>query len=1527
VPKYNSQPSFPGSPSSFQFPPNNALRGFGTDITPDGPVQPNAAANIQTAQPQTATPQGIMANMQQKRGTFQIPPAPNPVMPPKKGLSASLGILVGGTEPEIHEEPEEQKQARLRFFKRAVAPPDPNLASMPLPPGGGATPMGAPPMPQPQTQGPPPGAPPAPPASPGMPPGAPPGPPMPPQDPLMGPTPGGVIPQPPLPANPRVNPPRPMDSQDAFREGNMLQLFEQRNAAKNQDPVGNMNSSLMGMGGKTASFHKDTFVAKQAATSMHRGLSDQEKEDVSADSGRWLGDFVTGAGTPLPRTLSSPGKGAVLHGAGGALLGGAAGAGLAALLGGGSQEAMIGAGAGAGLGGSLGAQHGYLSRRRWNEDATDLMRRLPKGATLRDYLSDSGQGYNDDRLANLRAMRYIVKDLSRDPFTTKESSEKTALLGFNVGNALRNVTGQMAKGAWKPSAVAVRKGLTDPATRLSSFGARANQWLGVGRSNVPRPNFNGMPRTTAPQRALRTYQNAAAQGPQMPEGWFKSSLHNAQPFNPAEATPETGSMLGAAFGLKNPVRMSAAPGMRSTASAGSVTTAPAVSTALHETGHIKDFANRGNASTFAPSARDQYAKELMANRNAGKAIPAVNQYAGQSLISPRTFHGTQQAAAETYRLDALQQALGQNLRGEAPGGIGAVRGPWPRQLDFKNPYLKSGSVESNIGGRFLAPLVLGGGETLADSAAQAINNPDHPKRSAARALIAGLGTTAGMLGGAYLGGKVSPNQYAPLAGTALGGIGGGVLGAGLARHLVPAEEKEASHEGENCPSCGTPMERDPYSGKCNHCGADWPIEKQGEGFSGGLFDDPRNFRPPTKPYNPATDSPMKDPRMMLGMAPPIGAGMAAPGATVGALGQAAGRFAAGVGRSAGSAFWKAAPGIMAAGAKATDLGSELAHAYRTGAFDSVGNTISNMLPAPKPNAGKPMTMGAKRPSPMRMPQSSASPAKASGLKPLMKMSQHKTAAQDSSQPPTSATGESKGLTYRHKPDHYMQGQDAWASVGQYFKHGDKHTPNPFEGKHAADLTPFAEGFFGKCAVLELDSDQVHSAIEKIAAEVGEDAADELRAGLEKMAIGPKINWGEIATKGVGLAKNMWANPGTKAQLLRSGGGALAGGFAGAQANTPTTVRDPWVGLGFDPASAAAGAVAFHPGVKRWAGRGYGQVPINMVRQGIGGTWAGAGVDAAAKNMFGVEGTNFAAMGGVAGGLHGAGGGIANVAARRNGPANMRNAQYLADTALPTSKVHGFAQKARGYFGQARHSLEPFGIGAMEGEFAPMTSLARRSWNYLSGNKPVRWLGQVSNAWAGAPAKTTAQRAGRYLGTAGAIAGGVGGGLAFAGNRLANYADNYMVDRYEKMQPLVQQGLTNAYENMRPRMQQDMADTADQYMQSRGLMNPQGQFDPVHAMTQSLGQSAGSLAQGIGDKIHGFFNPAQQPGQQPGMMQQFRENMGTLAAGRPSSNWGMWGNMPSQQQAAEPQLGQAPTNYPVRPNELEIQRALQGQQHG
>jgi hypothetical protein len=113
---------------------------------------------------------------------------------------------------------------------------------------------------------------------------------------------------------------------------------------------------------------------------VHRSLSPEERAEVEAAEGRMIPSLFQGYGTPLPEMMSSPGW----SGAGGAALGGLVGGGLGLGLGGGPVGAGLGGLAGAGLGGLL----GYQGRQASNAGVVDLMRRLPPGATRRDYLAD-----------------------------------------------------------------------------------------------------------------------------------------------------------------------------------------------------------------------------------------------------------------------------------------------------------------------------------------------------------------------------------------------------------------------------------------------------------------------------------------------------------------------------------------------------------------------------------------------------------------------------------------------------------------------------------------------------------------------------------------------------------------------------------------------------------------------------------------------------------------------------------------------------------------------------------------------------------------------------------------------------------------------------------------------------------------------------------------------------------------------------------------------------------------------------------
>lgn len=129
-------------------------------------------------------------------------------------------------------------------------------------------------------------------------------------------------------------------------------------------------------------------VAMQHHLPIHakrKDLTEKELARIAEAEDKWFPRMFESYGTPAHELMSSPGKGALLHGIG---LGG-----LGALMGGkmfGGTGALVGGGAGA----LLGAASGYSSREAKNEGIKDMMARLGPDSTKRDLLSDPV--YNQD---------------------------------------------------------------------------------------------------------------------------------------------------------------------------------------------------------------------------------------------------------------------------------------------------------------------------------------------------------------------------------------------------------------------------------------------------------------------------------------------------------------------------------------------------------------------------------------------------------------------------------------------------------------------------------------------------------------------------------------------------------------------------------------------------------------------------------------------------------------------------------------------------------------------------------------------------------------------------------------------------------------------------------------------------------------------------------------------------------------------------------------------------------------------------
>jgi hypothetical protein len=278
-----------------------------------------------------------------------------------------------------------------------------------MPPQGAAVqaqPPGPPGMPQGPGAAPPPGAPPPagagamPPPVPGQPQGgggAPQG--RPPQ-PVPPPTaPMTDMPPTPLPANPRPMPPQPKTSDNAMQQAVMLRLMEDKQHADRsalpQQANDDMQSQLFASDVKMAEFYLKKLGAhathgRDDDYSMHRKWEwDALNQAVARGHHNWLPRVFTSKKTPITDTLSSPGKGALLGGLLGAGLGGLAG-GVGGHVGG--MNPWVTGAAGALGGGALGGIHTYAKRQRDDDEIMDSLRKLPPGSTLGDLKTLDKEG-------------------------------------------------------------------------------------------------------------------------------------------------------------------------------------------------------------------------------------------------------------------------------------------------------------------------------------------------------------------------------------------------------------------------------------------------------------------------------------------------------------------------------------------------------------------------------------------------------------------------------------------------------------------------------------------------------------------------------------------------------------------------------------------------------------------------------------------------------------------------------------------------------------------------------------------------------------------------------------------------------------------------------------------------------------------------------------------------------------------------------------------------------------------------------
>jgi hypothetical protein len=387
-------------------------------------------------------------------------------------------------------------------------------------------------------------------------------------------------------------------------------------------------------------------------------------------------------------------------------------------------------------------------------------------------------------------------------------------------------------------------------------------------------------------------------------------------------------------------------------------------------------------------------------------------------------------------------------------------------------------------------------------------------------------------------------------------------------------------------------------------------------------------------------------------------------------------------------------------------------------------------------------------------------------------------------PARSATGESKGLSYAHKPDHYMQGQDAWDSVGGYFKGGKGKKPNPFAGKHASDLLGVltgkkmtkAAGGWGQAAM-----------------SLGKSVAPKLLGGVES---------------GLAKAKPLvqHAQPMMQAagrQAAPSAMGAFGGGLAGddlGMGDAPHVDVGP---LRFNTAGMAAGAAAMNPSLRRMAARpGYGHGAADMAMGGFrragAGSIAGTGVDMTA-DAFGVDtggaGARIGAMGGFASGAGGRG---------------MARAGFKPQAGMERA------------FGRG---LRDFGTGTVDPIMRAPAAMGRSAVRMAGGD--VSKLPAFMQA-GGRP--SGARVGGRIVGGLGLGATAVG-----VGNQMLNH----------KVEGLVDQNAGRVYGEMMPQVMNDLHGSMDEYLSSRGMTDRSGRFNPLANAAGGLTEGADGIFHALG----------------------------------------------------------------------------------
>jgi len=453
----------------------------------------------------------------------------------------------------------------------------------------------------------------------------------------------------------------------------------------------------------------------------------------------------------------------------------------------------------------------------------------------------------------------------------------------------------------------------------------------------------------------------------------------------------------------------------------------------------------------------------------------------------------------------------------------------------------------------------------------------------------------------------------------------------------------------------------------------------------------------------------------------------------------------------------------------------------------------------------------------------------------------------------------------------------------------------------ANLTPFAKGFFEQCLQTGVDP---QLAVEKVGKDYGDDAYRELHDGLEKLA-----GITDIAMKGLNFAKGVFgagkrgtpfmgppkplSAPGGLPTKMMQGTGAVpiaapaytgtkayqAGDFVNRNAGVVGqglkqfgvgqtamgaaggALTGDDLGLG-TYGGMAAGAAAMNPFLRRRMGNFTpASAPMAGMRTSMLGGMAGGGIDqtlgamgineqaelgADGKPIIGPDGKPVMRSGQTFGRLGAKGGFMLGMGqhAVRDFSVGTGAIPRLGLKGLPGGTYGKGLDRLNNPLTHATQFTKDVGMATLD----PVVGLAK-----AMVRKPIQWASQGRytggkyfqpgrEMLSGNKVRMTPGRiAGRLIGGTGMAATGIG----TAGGYFTNKVKDTVKDSLGENMPEVFDAATEHADKYLASRLPLMGHLGDQYLDERGLLDQEGQFDPTHGMKQKFQSSADHLLYGMG----------------------------------------------------------------------------------